>query len=150
MKTKTAIQKHFVIFFSPGIFFSEQSSKPIASWDVDKAVKMSQAIIERYNSRPYGFQFATRARTADDLDSKEIKRSGTYFLGGRVMTLTDVKREMPEASILISNMKNNGYDKVVVSRSPWQSIHPLEKGDTVIPMPEAPKAPSVSELNGNQ
>jgi hypothetical protein len=126
--------KHFVIFLSPGTFFSEQTEKPIDSWDVDKAVKLSRRITERYNAKPYGFQFTTRERGEGDLDSKETKRSGTYYLGGRVMTFEDVEREMPDEKILMSNMKCNEYEKVVVSETPWRSIHPLEKGDVVLPM----------------
>lgn len=126
------MKQNFVTFLSPGTFFSEQSTKPIDVWDVDRAVTMSKRVVERYNARPYGFQFTTRTRGPKDLDSKETNRSGTYFLGGRVMTLEEVKREMPDERVLISNMKCNGYDKIVVSNTPWQSIHPLEKGDTVL------------------
>lgn len=148
---QATMKQHFVTFLSPGTFFSEQTTKAIDSWDVDKAVEMSDGIVERYNSRPYGFHFTTRERGPKDLDSKEAKRSGTYFLGGKVMTLADVEREMPDASILISNMKGNGYEKVVVSKTPWQSIHPLAKGDIVIPMAaSAEGAPSVLEPYDNQ
>ena len=126
------MKKHFIIFLSPGTFFSEQTEKPIDSWNVERAISLSRSITERYNAKPYGFQFTTRERSKNDLDSKETKRSGTYYLGGRVMTLADVKRDMPDEQILISNMTCNGYKKVVVSETPWRSIHPLEKGDIVL------------------
>lgn len=125
--------KHFVIFFSPGTFFSEQTEKPIDSWNVNKAVKMARSIKERYDAVPYGFCFTTRERKDDELDSKEIKRSGTYFLGGKVLTLMDIKkRNNPEDRILISNMEGNKWGKVVENCNSWKVVQPLRKGDKVI------------------
>jgi len=127
------MKKHFVIFFSPGTLLSEQSSESIDSWDVDKAVEMSRKIKERYGATPYGFQFATRERKDDELDSKEIKRSGTYYLGGEVFTLEQIKsRNDPNDRILISNMECNGWDKVVVNTNSWKITQPLTENDTVL------------------
>ena len=41
------MQKHFVTFYSPGTFMSEQSSKPIATRDVRKAVEMAADISDK-------------------------------------------------------------------------------------------------------
>lgn len=49
------MKKHFVIFYSPGTFFNEESTLPIDSWDIDKAIEMSKSIKERYNATPFGF-----------------------------------------------------------------------------------------------
>jgi len=127
------MKAHFVTFNSPGTFFSEQTTLPIASWDVPLAVKMSKGITERRNAKPYGFFFTTRSRGENDLDSKEVKRSGTFFLGGRVLTLKQVKQEMPDEKILIGNMEGNGWKKVVISDNGWRSCHPLMDGDVVLP-----------------
>jgi len=74
------VKKHFVIYFSPGRFIAEQTSKPIDSWDIEKAIEMSKGIKERYGAVPYGFCFTTRERNDDELDSREIERSGIYYL----------------------------------------------------------------------
>lgn len=128
-----AMKKHFVIFFSPGTFVAEQSPKPIESWDTDKAVEMSKDIKERNGALPYGFCFTTRERKDDELDSRETKRSGMYYLGGKVLTLEDVKaRNDPNDLTLISNMKGNKWGKVVVNNNSWRWTQPFQDDDVVL------------------
>lgn len=129
------MKAHFVTFLSPGTFVSEETTKPIASWSVPEAVKLSKKIVERYGAKPYAFRFSTRERGDNDLDSKTTKESGLYFLGGRVMTLPDVEREMPNERILISNMRNNGFKKVVINDNSWRTAQPLHAEDTVLEVP---------------
>jgi len=66
------------------------------------------------------------------LDSKVVKTSGTYFLGGRVLTLNEVKKEMPGEEILISNMECNGYDRIIINTNSWKSCHPFGKNDFLL------------------
>lgn len=124
--------KHFVHFLSPGTLVAEETVKPIDSWDVDTAVQMAHSINERYGARPYGFQFSTRERGDTDLDSKVIKTSGIYYLGGRTMTAEDVRREIKDPETLLANMKGNRWEKVVVNDNSYRWIQPLLKGDTVL------------------
>jgi hypothetical protein len=125
--------KHFVVFFSPGTLFAEATEKPIDSWDVEEAKKKAINIKERHGATPYGFCFTTRERKNDELDSKEIKRSGTYFLGGKVLTIKDIKkRKDPKDAILISNMECNHWNKVVENCNSWKIVQPFLKGDTLL------------------
>jgi ATP sulfurylase len=127
------VKKHFVTFYSPGTFMAEESTQEIDSWDVDKAVKLAKKVKERYGARPYGFQFSTRERGPDDFNSKETKRSGTYYLGGKVWTLAQLEKKAdPKEEILRSNMRGNGWDKVVVNDNSWRWTQPLQKNDTVL------------------
>ena len=106
------MKKHSVKFLSPGTFVSEQSTLEIDSWDIKKAVQMSKTITERHGAKPYGFRFVTRERKKNELDSKEVKWSGIYYLGGKILTLEDVvDRNDPNDKILISNMRINEWDK---------------------------------------
>ena len=127
------MEKHFVIFFSPGTLFAETTERAIEAWDTEKAMAMAREIKERHGATPYGFCFTTRARKEDDLDSKESKRSGVHYLGGQVLTLEDVKAENdPKNATLISNMECNDYAKIVRNDNSWRWTQPLEPGDVVL------------------
>jgi hypothetical protein len=128
------MEKHFVRFYSPGTFVAEQSELPIDSWDTEKAIELSYTIRERHGALPYGFQFITRSRTDDDLDSKVSATSNMYYLGGEILTLEDIKsRKDPKDSILILNMEGNGWDRVVVNTNSYKWTQPLNRGDVVLP-----------------
>lgn len=126
------MKKHFVTFLSPGTFVHEETTEPIDSWDIGEAIKRSRSIKERYNAKPFAFQFSTRARTDKDLDSKEVKRSGRYYLGGRVLTLAQVKKEMPNEKILIGNMECNKWHNIVINTNSWKVTQPLYADDLVL------------------
>ena len=99
------MEKHFVTFLSPGTFVAEDTTKPIDSWDVEKAKKMAAKITERYNAHPYGFYFTTRSRSDEELDSKVTERSPTYYLNCKVDTLADIEaRRDPKDEVLLSNI----------------------------------------------
>ncbi len=127
------MQKHFVTFYSPGTFVHEQTTKPIETWNVEQAVEMSKQITERYNAKPFGFRFSTRARKDNELDSKTVKESPMYYLGGDVLTLEDVKkRNDPKDEILISNMECNDWNRIIENRNSWKITQPLCADDVVL------------------
>jgi hypothetical protein len=128
------VSQHFVTFYSPGTFFAEDRTLPIPEWDVEAAKKMAREVVERYNAKPFGFKFSTRSRGPKDLDSKETARSGMHFLGGTIETLKQVEaRNKREGGldILISNMKGNGYFKVITNSNSWRVTQPFE-ADSVL------------------
>lgn len=105
-------------FYSPGTFVAEQSTRPIGAWDVDLAIAMSCDIKERHGARPYGFRFTTRARSDEDLDSKEVARSPMHYLGGKVETIEEVRRRArSDERTLLSNMEMNGWGRFSVGRA---------------------------------
>jgi hypothetical protein len=128
------MEAYFVTFYSPGTFVAETTTKPVESWDVDAAVKMAADIKERYNATPYGFRFTTKGRGPDDLDSKEIARSPFYWLGGKVETLEEIEaRDNPKERILRSNMRGNGWKRVITTTEGWKWTQPLDDGDVLLP-----------------
>lgn len=127
------MEKNFVTFYSPGTFVAENTTQPIEKWDLNEAMKMARGIKERYNATPYGFQFSTRRRDGDELDSREVKCSNMYYLGGRIYTLEELERENnPDNRILISNMRCNGWKMVIVNTNSWKWTQPLKDGDIVL------------------
>jgi hypothetical protein len=130
------MKKHYIEFLSPGTFVSESTQKEIDSWDIEKAKKMAKSIKERHGATPYGFRFITRERKEGDFDSKETKRSGIYFLGGKILTLKDIKkRNDPKDSILISNMECNGYNEVIENTNSYRSTFPFKRNDVILQYP---------------
>jgi len=128
------MQKHFVTFYSPGTFVAETSIKEIESWDVQAAQRMADSISERYGAKPYGFRFSTRSRGPDDLDSSTTATSPMYYLPHcKVETLAEVEaRNDPKERILLSNMRGNGYDRIIVTTEGWKCAQPLLANDVVL------------------
>jgi hypothetical protein len=130
---RKTVKKHFVTFYSPGSFMAETTTEPIESWHVGKAVEMAKGVVERYNAKPYGFQFSTRERGDDELDSRVTKRSAMYYLGGTILTLQEVKdRKDPKDGILISNMECNGWERVIENCNSWKVVQPLKSEDVIL------------------
>lgn len=127
------MKKHFITFYSPGTFVAEQSTKEIDSWDVERAKKMANEVSERYGATPYGFRFSTRERGEHDLDSTVTKTSPMHYMNCKVETLDEIEaRNDPKDEILRSNMRCNGYDKVVRSVKGWAWAQPLLNNDVVL------------------
>lgn len=127
------IKQDYVIFYSPGSFVAEQTQKPVEGWNVEAATEMARGIRERHGATPYGFCFITRGRRDDELDSREIARSPTYYLGGRIETIEEVEaRNDPKESILRENMRGNGYDRIVVNDNSWRWTQSLRPDDVVL------------------
>lgn len=127
------MKQHFVTFYSPGTFFAEETTKPIDEWDPEAAIIMAEGIVERHGAKPYGFAFSTRERGGADLDSRQTAKSGMYFLGGRIETLEEVEaRNDPKERVLRSNMRGNGWDRIVVNDNSWRTVQPLRDGDVVL------------------
>jgi hypothetical protein len=124
---------HFVEFFSPGTLVSESTVKPIDSWDAQVALTLVKGITERHGAKPYGFQFVTRSRGEADLDSREVARSPMHYFGVKVETLAEVEaRATKNDAILLTNMRVNGYTRIVTTTRGWRFSAPLRDGDVVL------------------
>ena len=136
------MKQHFVTFLSPGTFVAEDSTQRIEGWDVEQACEMAHGVRERHSATPYGFYFTTRTREPEDLDSKQTSKSPMYYLGGEIRTLEEVAAANdPSESILLSNMRCNGYDRIITNYNSWQWTQPLKPDDVVLewaPRQEAP------------
>jgi hypothetical protein len=135
-------REHFVTFYSPGTLFAETTRKPIAEWDARTAVGMADAIVERYDAKPYGFRFDT-VLIADPVDDGEggkleikpkcVAESGTHFLGGTLSTLDELEAHSKrDESILRENMRGNGNPIVITVIRGYKSTHIFGENDVVV------------------
>lgn len=127
------MQKHYVVFYSPGSLFSETSSYDIDSWDVEKAIELSKDVKERYGAIPYGFRFVTRSREHNELDAKETAHSSMYYLGGIVRTRDEVLAGTdPAEAILRSNVRINDIERIIVNTNSYKFTTELYDDDVVL------------------
>lgn len=124
--------KHFVTFFSPGTLVAETTELEIEDWYQGVAMEMAHDVVERHGATPYAFQFSTRERSDDELDSKVTRKSGLYFLGGKIQSLEQVKADPDSTPTLISNMESNGYRRVVTNTNSYKWTQPLGDDDVVL------------------
>ena len=127
------MKQDYVEFFSPGAFMAETRRIEVPVHNVDKAVELARGIIERHGARPFGFQFLTRERACSELDATETYRSGTYFLGGKLITQQEViDRNDPKEDILRSNMRCNGIERVIENNNSWKYVGEFNDDDTLL------------------
>lgn len=116
--------KHYVEFSYPGAFFSESSARVVSERDPSKV---------RAPKECFGYRFFDRqeakAEDGEVLVGQARNQSGMHYFG-KVMTLEDVQREMPQDSTLVQNMKGNGWKKVVKTR--FGHFQPFESRDTIV------------------
>jgi len=135
-------EKSFVTFYSPGTLFSEITTKPIDSWNREKAVQMAKGIEERHGATPYGFRFENRLVAEDIPDGrggtmrvepKTTAESGMHFLGGKLRTYDEVKADNKDGeSILRTNMLCNGWAIVLTNTNSYLSTLPFEANDCIV------------------
>jgi len=133
------LEEHTVTFLSAGTLMAETTTRPIALWDTTTACAMAKEIVERHGARPFAFFFRTEAVAPDSPDGvggvikggrKLTRRSGCYFINGKVETLAEVEsRTDPSESILLENMRCNGYTRVCTVVNGYRSTLPFESGD---------------------
>lgn len=106
------MRQHFVTFYSLGTFLSETTCRPIDSWDITKSMEMARTIKERYDATPFGFRFSTHERGDMDMDSKKV---------------ADHCDE-----ILLSNMRSNGWKRVIVNTNSFKLTQAMNDDDVVL------------------
>lgn len=142
----TPQRQHFVVFYSPGTFFAEQTDRPVTEWNPTEATALAASVSERYGAAPYGFRFETRI-VADPIpdgeggalkvESRTVEQSGTYFLRARLETFDTIEaRASSSEDILRDNMRCNGWPIVVVCDEAgghrWKSVQPFTETDFVV------------------
>jgi len=123
-KNKKTKVTTYVEFFYPGLIFPESSVRKVKNRDVKKL---------KIPTTAFGFHFFDIKSTIvrkTKMESKRLNASPFYYFGGRIMTLEEVCKELPEAKILINNMECNGWDRVIRCRT--GNYQPFVKGYSFI------------------
>lgn len=134
MTADTEMKRHYVTFLSPGTFVAEDNTEEIESWDIHVAQKRASEITQRYNAVPYCFYFTTMERQPGEWEPKRTATSPTYYLPHcKVETLEEIEaRNLPDEKILRSNMRSNGWDRVIVTTKGWKWTQPMRPDDVVL------------------
>ncbi len=122
------IRKTYVEFQYPGLLFSNISTQEVETRDTSKLDMPKNAFAFNF------FDIISMTIEVDgelvELESKRIHKSNLHYYGGKVYTAQEIRRKFPQEKTLISNMRINGYKKVIKCRTGnWQ---PLEKDDVFI------------------
>lgn len=130
---KTDLEIHTYVEFSmSGFFFSESTSRMVDNLSREEIVALapSNAFAMRTYQVAQG-KVAVGHGGKKKVSTEPFNRSPLTYLGGRVVTLDQLKAE-GAGEILIANMECNGWPFVIQCRTGnWQPFDP-EKGETVL------------------
>lgn len=104
------VTKRFARFWYPGLMFGESTDQEIGDKDINSL---------KFPEHAYAFQIIERQDVVEGTKvyKGEEKVSGFYYhADSKVETIEELKRNPKASEILISNMKNNKWDKIVWSR----------------------------------
>jgi hypothetical protein len=115
------VRKTFVEFAFRDESF-HNSAKEVKSRDVSKI---------KIPAGAYGFKFFDVIVKKAGINDRVVEtESGTYFCGGRLYSMKDVRREIPNGDVLITIMRANDCTKVV--RTPAGNICLFGKKDVLL------------------
>src|SRR3989338_11530510 len=99
------VRKTYIEFLYPS-FFSESSTQEVKSRDVSKVKVPKNA---------FGFKFFDILSVVVDADGKKVQLtserinvSPMHYYGGKLYTVAEPEREVPNERALISNIEGNG------------------------------------------
>jgi hypothetical protein len=118
------MKKTFVRFYYPGSFFSESSDLEVEDRDISKLNIPKNCFCLKFFDIVYG--------EIDEVETKsgELNYSKNYFIGGKLYTLDEIRKEFPYEDILISNMKLNNWGRLIRCRT--KNRQPFDEENDVI------------------
>jgi hypothetical protein len=114
----------YIEWMHPGSFVSESTTEKVKNRDIPNV----------FPKTAYAFRFFDMTEVVsnegESLKGSARNHSGFYYIGGVSLTIEDVKRLHPDKRILISNMENNNWNRIVMTR--FNQAMPLNNDDTII------------------
>ena len=110
--------------YFPGLMFAETATRRVQNDEEGHKIALE-------NKHCYGYELDRREDIVDNGKTYEGECE-TYkrVLFGKVYTLEDVER-MGDVGNVLTNMKSNGYEKIVKTRCGWW--RPLKEGTECVP-----------------
>jgi hypothetical protein len=107
---------------------------------ISKAVETNEDIRKALRSMPedaVGFRFFMSSEMRKDdygrTAGNRIYNSGWFYIDGHVMTLDEIRKQMPNKRILIANIEDNAWQRVVFTRK--NTVCPFWERDMVVENP---------------
>ncbi|KQW72338.1 hypothetical protein [Ensifer sp. Root127] len=120
--------KHIRFLFDAS-FKSTEYVVETSSWDVEAAAGIAHRLTLERGVQPYAFWFESR----EPGHGPEPKISGTYYLGGKLQTLDELRAENdPSAVIMIHHLEARGIERVVTTNCPCLASFPFRDGDHIL------------------
>lgn len=122
------MQQHHVTYLFPGSFFSEESSRKVSAWDVAEALKDIPKLSDTYPPA-FCFYFSTMRREDDEMNGKQVAKSGRYYLGGKVYEYDELPQGKENEILRLNIQHYDGKRAIKTSAGNWQPFLP---GDTLL------------------
>jgi hypothetical protein len=112
----------YVEFLFPGAFVSESNTEKVESRDAEIVLPRGA----------FGWRFFERQEwdTGEEVLRGAARNHGPWTFVGDVLTLDEVRAQLPDKHILITNMEVNGIERVVYTKA-GQFI-PMDEVDRAI------------------
>lgn len=123
--------KHIVEYLLPGFMWPEETIRELPERSVKAAVK--KAPERAFCFTLYDIEEAPYFGPDYKIVPVPKNKSGRYYLGGEIFTIDQVRVLYGDDSILLSNMQNNDWDRIIrCNTGNWQ---PFTESDTLIKNP---------------
>ena len=120
----------YVTYLIPGLIVADESSREVPDRDPERIAREAERSVVAFKF----FDKVSTTVTVDGLElqaaSQPFRRSGWYYIDGEAFTAEQVAALDGNHSILLDNMRSNGWERVVRCRT--GGFQPLRDGDTVI------------------
>ena len=120
----------YVEYLYPGSLFSESSARVVSGRDPGRAAREAP-------ESAFAFRFYDRAEAGITVDgrpvmlrSAEFRATGRYYIDAEPLDAAAVAALPGDYSILLSNMRSNGWDVILRCRS--GNFQPMRDGDTIV------------------
>ena len=113
----------FVEFLFPGSVIPEKEVRQVENRDIPEVPEGA-----------FVYSFFDLNRTVvgkEEFWGSRNNHSGKVYPNAQILTVQDVKDQIPNSDILVANMEGNGWDRVVRTRR--GNFQPFNEGDSVTP-----------------